>query len=200
MPTHHLPDIHTLEQTTQPSDLLTLADAKLHLRVDHNDDDTLIQTLIKVAGSTLDNETGLCGYALNSQRWKYIFDGVTGLINEGVYLPITPSVSLYEIKYYNASNTLVTANLNDWELIANNSWALVRRINGQYLPDMYDRWDALSIEWTAGHGASEAVKHAARLMIGHWYENREAVTANQNYEMPMAASTLINLERRGWVA
>ena len=46
----------TLKRTTTTTytDVVSLASAKLHLRVDHTDDDELIQVLIRAAGEVVE--------------------------------------------------------------------------------------------------------------------------------------------------
>lgn len=40
-------------------------------------------------------------------------------------------------------------------------------------------------------------KHAARLLVGHWYANREAVSAGQMSKVPMAVDMLLTLNKSG---
>lgn len=193
---NHLAPLHTLENLTPIDglDLVTLAEAKAHLRVDFDDDDNLIGLLIQAAAAMLNGDGGLCGFPITQQQFKYVFNGVYGVGSEGFYLPITPAIDLHEIKYYNTSNVLVTANLADWELIANNTWALVRP-KSLIWPSLYNRWDAFSITWHAGRVDLPEIKHAMLLCISAFYENR----GDAEFEIPKAAQSLINLKRKGWV-
>jgi uncharacterized phiE125 gp8 family phage protein len=63
-------------------------------------------------------------------------------------------------------------------------------------PDTADREDAVTVEFVAGYGAAAAVpqelKQAMALLIGHWYENREAVhTGSVTTEIPFAVEALL---------
>src|SRR5690606_10673336 len=53
---------------------VTLAEAKLHLRVDHDDEDALISNLIQAATGHLDGWTGILGHCLVEQVWRQDHD------------------------------------------------------------------------------------------------------------------------------
>lgn len=56
--------------------------------------------------------------------------------------------------------------------------------------------NAITVRFVAGHGLNpggipEPLRQAILLMVGHWYESREAVTASAMSELPLGASALI---------
>lgn len=78
------------ELVTPPADqVVSLGDAKLHLRVMHDDEDMLIAGLIDAATDHLDGLTGTLGIALGPQTWRATF--TAGSDTE--CLPIGPVVS-----------------------------------------------------------------------------------------------------------
>lgn len=42
---------------------------------------------------------------------------------------------------------------------------------------------------------NETQRHACRLLVGHWYENREAVSDAAGAEVPMAVQMLLQINR-----
>jgi uncharacterized phiE125 gp8 family phage protein len=68
---------------------ITLADAKLHLRVDDDTDDILIEALIAAARDYCERFTGL---ALTAQSLEYIIDG-----KDAIFLPISPVASVESV-------------------------------------------------------------------------------------------------------
>lgn len=77
------------ELITPPTDpVVTLAEAKDHLRVSHDDEDWLIAGLIDAATAHLDGVGGVLGRALNPQTWRAVFCG--GAAGE---LPLVPVIS-----------------------------------------------------------------------------------------------------------
>ena len=59
---------------------VTLADAKLHLRVDGDDEDVIIATMLEAAIRYLDGPDGVLGRALAPQEWEVVFDRAAGRI------------------------------------------------------------------------------------------------------------------------
>lgn len=68
---------------------ITLADAKLHLRVDEDADDILIGALIAAARDYCERQTGL---ALAEQELEYIIDG-----KDAIFLPISPVATVESV-------------------------------------------------------------------------------------------------------
>jgi len=46
----------------------------------------------------------------------------------------------------------------------------------------------------------EELISAMKLLVGHWYQNREAVAESSNGEVPMAVDMILDLHRDRWVA
>jgi uncharacterized phiE125 gp8 family phage protein len=60
--------------------------------------------------------------------------------------------------------------------------------------------NTVRIRFVAGYGGPEAVpaplKHAIKMMVGHWFEYREPVTSDAVNSLPMAVDALIAPYRR----
>lgn len=183
---------------------ITLAEAKAHLRVDHDEEDTLISALITAARETLDGRNGIIGRALVSQTYELTFhydDMPSG--STRVWLPMGSASSLTSVEYYDQTNSLVSLTstvLDTYDFVADTWWAYVQPKGDLVWPDVYDRADAMTITYVAGFGDAAAVpqpiKQAMLLLIGHLYENREAVTPTAMSEVPLAVRALITPYRQ----
>lgn len=187
-----------LTQTATAMSIITLDEAKAHLRVEHTDEDVLIATLCDTATQIIDGEGGLCGYCVASQNWLYkshnqwTYDCFGNVIYK---LPKTPVKALVSIKYYNASNALITENIADWSLISNGETAYIMPNDG-LLRTEFKRVDSFQVEFTSGLVNIPAeLKHAALLIISALYDNR----GDEGFQIPAAVQNLVNLKRRGWV-
>lgn len=64
-------------------------------------------------------------------------------------------------------------------------------------PQTYTREDAVRVTWAAGYGPAAtdvpaAIRQAMLLMIGHWFENREASVVGVSVtDLPMAVNSLL---------
>jgi uncharacterized phiE125 gp8 family phage protein len=181
-------------RTVAPTEaLISLAEAKAHLRADHTDEDTLITALIAAATSHLDGYSGILGRALITQTWKVETDAFT----DPLRLPVGNLLAVSSVKYYDASNAQQTLSTDVYAGFTDEQGPFIGLKPDEDWPDVYDRRDAIEVIWTAGYGAAatavpSGILQAGLLMIGHWYTNREAVSIGESVaEIPLAASALL---------
>ncbi len=173
---------------------VSLADMKDHLRVDGADEDSLIESYISACAGMIGPE-GELGFALLTETWSESFQSP----NKDVYLRVLPVTGLVSVTYYDLDNAEQTASLPDFELYKSGDWAFVRSDNW---PGTYDRPDAITVTYQAGFGAEpdvpDEIKQAIKLIVAHWYQNRESSSEKNLKEIPIAASHLLGLRRVGW--
>ena len=168
---------------------LTLAEAKLYLRVDSDSEDDLITALIKAARLQVENKTYRM---LISQTWDLILDKSD--IGDGELLIYKqPITAISSVKYYDINNTEQTLSSTAYQTEVNSNPAKVNIIS---MPSIYNRLGAVTIRFVAGYANAGAVpqdiKQAMYFLIGHLYENRQAVvTGTQVNEMPMSVEYLL---------
>jgi hypothetical protein len=106
-----------------------------------------------------------------------------------------PVQSIASVKYYDDSNNLQTVDPATYTpMLSTNAPAYVCPVT--YWPMVYPRPDAVTVRYTAGLQTCEAAKHAVKLVVGHWYMNRETVvTGTIATELPMAAKHIIEALR-----
>lgn len=181
---------------------LSLDDAKQHLRVDSDmvDDDSLISSLITAARQWVEEITG---HSVPQQTWQLAlpgFPGATGVLGVPVYgvdplmLPGTPvsgSVayryalhlgrgpvqSITSVQYLDATGALVTLDPAGYVLSADNWDATITPAPGSIWPVSIVHPEGVVIKYVAGYATVPApILAAMKILIGTWYENREAVT------------------------
>ena len=165
---------------------ITLADAKLYLRVEHDDDDDLIAALI--AGSRIHVEART-RRALITQSWRLVRDAwpASGRLE---ILPV-PLASLTAARIYLADGS--TQSIDPSAFIIDKSAAPALLAFGNGAPPAPGRALAgIEIDVTVGYGAAgtnvpEALRQAIRLLVAHWYENR-GVAAIGETVAPLPAS------------
>jgi uncharacterized phiE125 gp8 family phage protein len=171
----------TLILITKPSTgPITVAEAKAHLRVSHSDEDELIASLIDAATGWLDGRVGVLGMALIAQTWEWTL----GAFPRGcIKLPLGPVASITSIKYTNRVGTEQTVPPADYGIL------------GDVLTGTWPQGSAVQIRYIAGEGCPDPIKMVVKLLVGHWYENREAV-GDKLTAVPMAVDMLIAPYRR----
>jgi hypothetical protein len=167
----------SLSLLTGPTiELVTLAEAKEHLRVSGSEEDNLITSLILGATAYMDGWRGVLGRAIMPQTWKAEFR------NE---------IEPFLIQMPDAVVTAVTA-----DAVAVTTYTTTPTPLGLYVNDVAG--DLVSVTFTCGMTAQmlPAAKTAMLLLIGHWFANREAVGASMA-ELPMAVSAIMETLRWG---
>ncbi|WP_368911603.1 head-tail connector protein [Taklimakanibacter deserti] len=179
--------------------LVSLADAKKHLRVDHVDDDGYIEGVIAAATAWLDGYSGVLGRALIDQTWRLNMDCWPAC---RIRLPLAPVSAITSIKYYDGADAQQTLSATNYSLVEDALSPAAQWAFNASLPALHERPDAIEVLFVAGYGATasdvpRAIRHAALMLIAHLYENRETVLVGTNAQtLPFAVDALIAPFRR----
>jgi len=191
--------------TAQPdAEPITLAQASEHLRVDSTEDQAYISDLIPVAREYFDALTGrasaIATYVMTAETWEDLFYQIGRIENTSAYvIPIyrTPLLSVTSVKYYAPdADTLTTMSASDYRVITTAEPGMIQLKNSP--PSVDDRIDAIQITFTAGTDCAPAMsKHAIRMLVAHFYENRAPVAYASTYEIPFTLKALIENQKIG---
>jgi uncharacterized phiE125 gp8 family phage protein len=188
-----------LTRTSDPAnDPVSLADAKNHLRVDISDDDTLISALITAAREHVEEATRR---ALITQTWRLSLDQFPA--DDEIELPRPPLQSVSSIIYTDKDDTTSTLATSVYEVDTDGQPGRVKLAYGEDWPsDTLAETNPVKITFVAGYGdnASDVPQRwqqAILLLVGHWYENREAIVTGGGIpkELPLAVQSLIQMDR-----
>ncbi len=165
---------------------VTLAEAKAQCRVLHNDEDDYINTLIAAATGHVEKMAGL---GLIAQTWRLTLDEFSKCIS----LPIAPLQSVTSVQYFDEAGDLQTVDpaLYTVDNVSTPGWVVLNE--GEQWPVTLSAVNAVRINYVVGFTDVPApIKHAILLLIGHWFENREAViTGTITAKLPMAVDALL---------
>ncbi len=182
---------------------ITLAEAKAHLRVDLTDDDDLITSLIAAARQHVESQ---CGRALFTQEWEAHYGGFAA---DGVLeLPIAPLQEVLAVQYVDTAGQLQTLAVSTYEVDAPAGpdampGSLILAVNATW-PATRAVPNAVRVRFNAGYGdvaadVPEDLRRLLLLLVGNWYENREAVTKNapgaRLEALPFGAEALLDRYR-----
>lgn len=98
-----------------------------------------------------------------------------------------PVISVAHVKYYDASNILQTLDANNY-FVTDDQVPELKFVSGFTAPSVYDRPDAVRVEYTAGYANAalipEPLQQWMLLQIGTMYESRQSVTEAKVMELP----------------
>jgi uncharacterized phiE125 gp8 family phage protein len=184
---------------TQPTrEPVTFDECAEHLRIDSLEDVELVSQLISVAREIIDGLTGRASMRAEYRMTQSAFNGCVILIYR------TPLVSVESIKYYDEANELQTMSADDYFVIDSQEPGMVQ-ITGE-IPTIFDRPDAIQIEFTAGASQPKDVspihRHVIKMMVHHLYEQREFINVgNIVTTMPLTMNMMVEqIKVGGWAA
>lgn len=165
---------------------MSLADAKLHLRVDFTDDDALITALISAARQAAEM---LTGRQIVTARWKLLLDSFPGpslmgvpagepfsLPGHAILLPKSPVASVVSIQYLDMSGTWQTMPAADYTVDAACEPARITPVFGKIWPITLPQIGAVAVTFDAGYGSPasvpEGIKAWVKLRIDSLYNHR----------------------------
>ena len=175
---------------------VSLAEAKLHLRVDGADEDALITSLIVAARRQAEHELGR---ALITQTWELTLDEFPAA---DIQLPMLSTLGIESVKYLDADGIEQTVAPADYALDAATTPGWVLLAADASWPGTYAGANAVKVRFTAGYGPAAAdvpanVVAYIKLQIGALYKHREAFAAGvQVAELPNRfTAALLDSER-----
>ena len=175
---------------------ITLAEAKAQARVEVSTDDTLITALITAGRELIEEETWR---ALVTQRWDYYPDAWPD--GDTIALPRPPLRSIVSFESIDQAGVTTAISASDYVVDVASEPGRLRLKGSAIWPSATLReLNGVHIRFEAGYGAASAVpmryKQALKLLVGHWYENREAVLASGAIpkELPRGVTALLNID------
>jgi uncharacterized phiE125 gp8 family phage protein len=161
-----------LQLVTQPSEEpVSLIEAKLHLRVDFDEDDTLIASLISAARQAAET---LTGRQFVNARWKLVLDGFPPC---AIALAKCPVQSVVAINYLDMNSSVQTMPASTYTVDTACEPARITPVFGQVWPTSLPQIGAVSVTFDAGYGAApdvpEGIKSWIKLRLGSLYTHRE---------------------------
>lgn len=209
--------VQSIAPTFEP---LTVPDAEYHLKIDADSDissdivtqeSAYLESLIAAARTKCEQETSrqLC-----TATWvlKLPFFPRAGCTNRelygvpqarfmgpddwrSIYLPKPPAASVTSVTYYDSAGDSQTFSSTKYTLILGDPVARIALNYAEVWPTTRQRQDAVTITYVSGKTQATVpagIKHAMRLMIGNWYENREAVNiGNTTSALPFGVDALL---------
>lgn len=177
--------------TPPAAEPVSLAEAKLHLRVDFDEDDALIQALISAARQAAEM---LTQRQLITARWRMVLDSFPGpslmgvpagqtftLPGHAILLTKSPVASVVEICYLDLAGVSQFMPSAHYTVDKACEPARITPVFGQIWPVALPQIGAVSVTFDAGYGSAadvpEGLKSWIKLRLGSLYAHREEVAS-----------------------
>lgn len=192
----------SLTRTTHPVvEPVSVADAKAHLRVDGDEDNFYIASLISAAREWV--EVYLDRTLIHTQ-WTMRLEEFP----EEIDLPRPPvaadaSVQSVSLTYTTQSGDTETMPTQSYTVDRYSTPGEVYPIYGHFWPANRVCENSISITWWAGYGADgrsvpAPIRHAILMLVGFWYENRSSVLVGSiSKPLEFAVESLLSSQKWG---
>lgn len=132
---------------------------------------------------------------LFTQTWDMTLDRFPDVIR----VPYPPLVSVTSITYVDSAGNTQTLSASSYGVDVQREPGRIYLAYAQVWPTIRDIQAAVTVRYVAGYASialiPAPIKHAMKMLIGHWYENREAVGSDRIAEVPLAVKNLLWSQR-----
>ncbi len=165
----------SLQLVTPPAgEPVSLAETKLHLRVDFDEDDTLINGCIAAARQAAET---LTGRQLITARWKLVLDAFPAC---AILVAKCPVQSVASIQYLDMNGSSQTMPAADYVVDTACEPARITPVFGKTWPPTLPQIGAVTVIFDAGYGSAssvpEGIKSWIKLRVGSLYAHREEMS------------------------
>ena len=177
--------------------VVTLLEAKRHLNVSTTEDDQFLTSTIEAATRYVENLTGRC-YAHQQRRMTMnSFQDGRYVIGRRLYpqrSPITGSSDV-SITYVDTQGTTQTLPSSDYQVNANEHPSNISEAYNATWPNTYEQDNSVTVTYSVKTSTTPAtVKHAINMLVGHWYNHREATADRPAQEIALGVNALLGPE------
>lgn len=193
-------------QTSPVVEPVTVAEAKAHLRVDNSNSDTEIASMVTAAREWC--EQYLDRTLVNTQ-WVMRFDSFPPDGTQDIELPRPPmslagTTTAVSVTFTAETGGTQAYSTASFRVDRNSTPGAVKTLYGQTWPPHLMDDNAVSVTWWGGYGSAgstvpAAVRHAILMLVGHWYESRQAAvgTGAVPQDVPYGVKSLLSSQRWG---
>lgn len=177
----------------------------MHLRVVDDDEDDLIEALIKAARSNVEEWTGR---ALIDQTWDLYFDSFpTDLEHLEIKIPKPPLISVVGVFYNDSAGVEQEISTSDYYVdnVSQPGWIVPAGSSPTAWPTPIEAINATRIRFRAGYVNNDSpadtfvpedIKAAVKLLLGSMYEHRETMVVGATaVQLPFGVENLLRPHR-----
>jgi uncharacterized phiE125 gp8 family phage protein len=155
--------------TPPTAEPVTVEEAKAHLRLEGNAEDSYVQTLIQAARQHVE-ET--CWRGLVTQTLEGV---LSGFPDDALELPRGRLASVDSVTYVDTAGVLQTLPSSEYQVDTTSEPGRLLPAYGRSWPSTRRQWDAVRVRYTVGWPVAEVpapIRQAVLLLVANMYEHR----------------------------
>ena len=173
--------------------LVALDELKLRLKIDDDTDDTGLSMLLSAATRRAEQKTQR---AFLTQKWRLILGSFPCSHSGEILIPLPPLQSVAQITYMDSEGVERVLAPAEYQVVKGDVLGAVYPAPGKSWPATWGSKSDVEIDFTCGYGAPTEVEPdivlAVLLLVGHYDQNREAVTDRTMSVLPMGVDDLLS--------
>lgn len=178
-----------------PGALIPIADLRQHLKLDasggSHPDDAMVLALAESARAYCEHYSAC---SIGEQTLELALDEFPD--STAIALPQGPVQSIVSVKYIDTAAVEQTLSTSAYLLDDYRTPAYVVPAVDTVWPYTLSVVNAVKLRYLAGSNTlAPAIRAAMLLLVGHWYEHREAVAAGNFAEAPLGVRALLDTQR-----
>lgn len=194
-------DSQSVAPTTRP---ITTADAKRQLNVSHSNDDTFIDDCIDAATAYVEEETQKALIIQTRVLKMQTFSDPRYVHGRIIFLPraplVTASTTGLTIAYVDSPGSTQSLASTEYRGSTGDIPGRIAEEYSKTWPDTRNVQDDVTITYQCGFGSTQSsvpanLRHAVRLLTGHFYRNREATAETMSRDLSLGVDALLNEHR-----
>ena len=186
--------------TTDIGEPVSIAQVQQYTRISDPDDDMWIKGAITAARLMVEKTTHR---QLMTKTWNLTLDCFPSA-TASIALPRPPLQTVDSVTYVTSTGGTTTVDSTSLHVDTGHEPGRVAPVFNWYWPTARSQDAAVTVQYTAGYGSDasdvpQPLRQAILHLVGHWYENREAVAMGNMSEVGMTFDALCGAYRFGWL-
>lgn len=189
---------------TRASDLpIAVAELKDYMRVDHDDEDAVIEAFLHSAIRKIEGPDGI-GYAFRRQTWQRRMRRFPCTRYEPIELCGWPVADVGIIRYVapngNQESFVPSDHPADYGVYTDMEPVSIYRLRSDWPTIDYTHPWPVTVQYSLGVASNDEIPDdlllAAKMLAANWYENREGMQPSSMLTMPYGVQALLNAHAR----
>lgn len=155
---------------SSPAELVSVAELKEHLRIEHDAEDTILKNLQRAAYDWVEQFTGR---SILTSHWKFLTEPLKGGTEVHFSLPFPDLLEVEEVHHVfrEGKNPSTREQIKYYTMNIRHGISYISLIS---------KGAPIEILYSAGFGphpdaVPQGFHHAIKILVAHWYQNREGI-------------------------
>jgi len=177
--------------------VVALRECKRHLNISTTEDDQFLTDSIDAATRYVEEFTGKCYRHQQRRLVLNSFEDDRYVMGRRIYPQRTPITATSDVSiiYVDTNGTTQTLPTSDYQVSVNDHPGNISEAYSATWPNTYSQDNAVTVTYSVKASSTPpTVKHAINMLVGHWYNHREATADKVTHDVSYGLNALLGPE------